>query len=430
MGTGTGIKLIPRRKEEEGIRVIGTDDLAASLINAGKLQPALQNYTVDIDFTSVDQDDITWTAGSIELADGRIQKIDAGSLTLTGTHHLYATWGSTSLSTSDTAGFDYEFPFRFDDVSYAVGDDRFLVAVAKIGSNATESAFVMTPAHDSLVINSAFISDCSITKLTAGNLSVAGTITSGGKFITGSAGSARIEITNALIAGYNSSNVAQFYLQASDGLAYAGAGNVILDANGITVKGERLLIKSDAGVTTASLYYAEAPLSESRLFSWNSNQLHVHSAAALLVSATNGSGIVIHAGDDTPTVPTGENLDLKADDDINITPGTGAYRAIVTRLDTSDPTPIGSAIDTEYQNTNAFPLFLVVTINMADAEGAELRIGSASPPTTSVCNVYDGSGGQIISPLSSIVPVGWYYKVVTTAGTPAISDWEEIGIGD
>ena len=82
----------------------------------------------------------------------------------------------------------------------------------------------------------AAIGSCSWGKLTVGSLTAIGTITTG-KLVTGAAGANRIEITSALIAGYNAANALQFYLQASDGKAYCGAGAVVLDSVGILLDG-------------------------------------------------------------------------------------------------------------------------------------------------------------------------------------------------
>jgi len=96
----------------------------------------------------------------------------------------------------------------------------------------------------SLAVTDAKINDCSIGKLTAGNLTVTGTITTG-KFVTGAAGTNRIEIDANYVAGYNSSNALQFYLQASDGKAYAGGGSVILDSVGAHIYGNAALVVRD-----------------------------------------------------------------------------------------------------------------------------------------------------------------------------------------
>jgi len=64
------------------------------------------------------------------------------------------------------------------------------------------------------------------------------TLGSGGKFVTGPAGTNRIEITSVEVAGYTSGNTKQFYMDATTGKAYAGGGAVVLDEEGITVIGD------------------------------------------------------------------------------------------------------------------------------------------------------------------------------------------------
>lgn len=93
--------------------------------------------------------------------------------------------------------------------------------------------------HEAIIEN-AQIGTCSIAKLTAGNLTVLGTITGSGGFQTAAAGNDRIVINTSYVAGYNSANALQFYLDASNGKAYCGAGSVILDASGIKIVGEFL----------------------------------------------------------------------------------------------------------------------------------------------------------------------------------------------
>ena len=59
----------------------------------------------------------------------------------------------------------------------------------------------------------------------------------------GTVGAQRVQIDGDGVYGYNSSNVAQFYLRASDGKAMCGAGSVVLDASGVTIKGQYLIFK-------------------------------------------------------------------------------------------------------------------------------------------------------------------------------------------
>jgi hypothetical protein len=69
-------------------------------------------------------------------------------------------------------------------------------------------------------------------------LSVTGTLTlsGSGKMVTAASGP-RIEITTTEIAGYNASTW-QFKLQASDGKAYAGGGDVWLDSAGVNIEAD------------------------------------------------------------------------------------------------------------------------------------------------------------------------------------------------
>ncbi len=61
------------------------------------------------------------------------------------------------------------------------------------------------------------------------------TLQPGGKFISAASPDPRIEITDTLIAGYSDATTKEFFLQASDGRAYAGGGAVVLDSTGVTI---------------------------------------------------------------------------------------------------------------------------------------------------------------------------------------------------
>lgn len=61
------------------------------------------------------------------------------------------------------------------------------------------------------------------------NLDITGTLK------TGSSPNPRIEITPTMLAGYSDATTRQFYLQSSDGKAYAGGGVVKMDSTGLTV---------------------------------------------------------------------------------------------------------------------------------------------------------------------------------------------------
>ena len=55
--------------------------------------------------------------------------------------------------------------------------------------------------------------------------------------LVGTPGSARVEINNNGIEGYNSSNTKQFYLQTADGKGYFGGGKDVLDSTGLILSG-------------------------------------------------------------------------------------------------------------------------------------------------------------------------------------------------
>ncbi len=104
---------------------------------------------------------------------------------------------------------------------------------------------VTTAKINTLAVTDAKIDTLTVAKLTTGAFTATGTITTG-KLVTGVAGTNRIEIDASYVAGYNSSNVLQFYLSAADGKAYAGAGAVILDVGGIAIYGQLLKFYKDA----------------------------------------------------------------------------------------------------------------------------------------------------------------------------------------
>jgi hypothetical protein len=80
----------------------------------------------------------------------------------------------------------------------------------------------------------------SIRDLSVGTLNAVMNLGSGAAIQSAASGT-RISITAAEIAGYNGATK-QFYLSASDGKAYAGAGAVTLDSSGITIDGSVSLV--------------------------------------------------------------------------------------------------------------------------------------------------------------------------------------------
>lgn len=73
--------------------------------------------------------------------------------------------------------------------------------------------------------------------------------------IVSSSSSTRIRINEYRIAGYKA-GVLQFELRASDGRAYTGGGKVILDEDGVEIKGAKLTLKNSAGGYAGQIYIA------------------------------------------------------------------------------------------------------------------------------------------------------------------------------
>lgn len=83
------------------------------------------------------------------------------------------------------------------------------------------------------------------------------------------------------------------------------------------------------------------------------------------------------------------------------------------------------AIDTIYQNTSGKLRLITVTVTCLNADYAYLEIGSTTPPATKVAQVGNTGAGRVDGSLSAIIPVNWYFRLVTSAGTPNILEWHE-----
>lgn len=80
-----------------------------------------------------------------------------------------------------------------------------------------------------------------------------------GRIWVGVDGAEGLELTPDGLTGYNSEHTPQFYLGTTDGKAYAGGGNVVFDAGGITIENPdnenvSLLTFTVAGVSVADVY--------------------------------------------------------------------------------------------------------------------------------------------------------------------------------
>ncbi len=225
------------------------------------LDKALLPIVIDTTFTAVDNDDISWTAGTITFADKATQVIDAGSLNLANAnaYYLYALIGTTALQNTQTFGT-------------SVGPDRVLIAFVKKAPETNQKAMIV-PAkggkspllnEDNISANCITASEIYVSQLsaiaadmgllTAGEIRVgSGTV---GEDFTG------FRIDTDYIAGYND-DVLQAYIASADGKLYAGGGHIILDADGILVSspdGTQYLqfYRSGGGGGTVGYVYSRA----------------------------------------------------------------------------------------------------------------------------------------------------------------------------
>ena len=87
------------------------------------------------------------------------------------------------------------------------------------------------------------------------------------------------------------------------------------------------------------------------------------------------------------------------------------------------------ALDTIYQNTGGKIRVVTVSlvISLGVTETAIGEIGASSPPATYAAAVGHSSGasGADYGSITFIVPLNWYYRVRSAAGTPTIDNWIE-----
>ena len=237
------------------------------------VSPGLQSFIANIDFTSVDWDTISWTAGNIKLANGDIQSILAGSLDMTTTHYLYCIWGNSTLQNS----------LLYSD---AIGKDKVFVAVASKASTIAQKAYVLNPHTDSILINTDKVMDGLVTNLKLGaeavtEAKIAASAVTGGKIAALSIVGGHIQTlqidsghinTEAIVADKISAgavtavkiNVATLdAITANCGTLtagtingvtiYAGAEAVKLSATGITIIGGKLTLKSPSEIHSGEI---------------------------------------------------------------------------------------------------------------------------------------------------------------------------------
>jgi hypothetical protein len=194
-----------------------TDDTAADAANAHRLLGVTGTWT------PTDADTITWTGVVLRLGDGSdVNIINGNTGNMAARTYIYYN-GTTTLQLTTNPN--------------VIGGTHTLVAVAQNGASKASIQVV----GGTTWISGDWINTGTITaaKLNVATLSAItanmGTLTAG-TIQTAGAGNNRVIINMADgIRGIDSTNVVQFQLDPSDGVAKAGAGAVVLDADGITL---------------------------------------------------------------------------------------------------------------------------------------------------------------------------------------------------
>jgi len=155
-----------------------------------------------------------------------------------------------------------------------------------------ENLAVTTAKINTLAVTDAKIESLSISKLTVGNLDVVGTLTSNGKFVTAASPNPRIEITPTLIAGYSDATTKQFYLSATDGKAYAGAGNIILDSTALKIYGAYLWLYS--GTTLVGNLNASSTTQVLLASNYDMMLMSGGTARTIYLGPSGGNGVAVY----------------------------------------------------------------------------------------------------------------------------------------
>lgn len=243
-----------------------------------QLPLASRGWGHDMTFSATDADTVAWDGGTLTTASGQDFTIaagntdDPGAMTVKTIVYLDTAISLTALqmTTDETA---------------ALGYNRIMVAVCWPGAVGAEAGFQVfgassegaqsylnadNVAANSLTANEIYGNTLSVIAadmgtLTAGAINITGggafgriLLSVGGialydvadnrrmwlnandgtlEFSSAEDGNPRIEIGSTEIAGYDGADVKQFYLSAATGVAYAGAGAVWLDEDGLSLAG-------------------------------------------------------------------------------------------------------------------------------------------------------------------------------------------------
>ena len=288
--------------------------------NEGNITTNTGNITVNADNISLNVTNISSIDGRVTTAEGSID-VNAYNILLkvSTTDYEGVTICSKINLTSSAVTIDAKHININGECHFTAGYDP----TTKLGDGeaaADINAYETTINGGKITTNSIAVNTLMASTLTSKII----TLGAGGKFATGASPNPRIEITDTLIVGYSDDTTEQFYLQASDGKAYCGAGSVILDADGIKITGETLAFYY--GATRIGTVYYNATFDSLDVKSyaskdirlWSDAQIKLRSDLSTTIGSASGYGIRIQAGDVTPSTPAVNDLELVAADDVGL----------------------------------------------------------------------------------------------------------------
>jgi hypothetical protein len=118
-----------------------------------QLNRSLIPVVIDLDFTAIDQNNVSWTSGWVNFADGYSQAIASGSITLPGPRYLYVDLNDASPNVLKNTS----------DFAETVRPGRALVALLRPGPESGIKASIVTYRGKEPYINTGQIAESSIT---------------------------------------------------------------------------------------------------------------------------------------------------------------------------------------------------------------------------------------------------------------------------
>jgi hypothetical protein len=219
----------------------GTTFYVNGSVTSSSLNPAVQEWTTDIVFSSTDNNTVSWTSGTIQTVSGLTYSINSGNTgNMSALTYIFLDVAVSTTALQVTTTY-----------SNAVGDGRILVAAAQNHSagasvipyggqqpiiNGTDQITALSIVAGNIAAGAVTATKISVSHLSAISANM-GTLTAGeirmysGTWDSDATG---FRLNSTEIAGKNEGEY-QFYVLASDGCAYAGGGNVGLSSDGIYI---------------------------------------------------------------------------------------------------------------------------------------------------------------------------------------------------